>query len=241
MRVVTLASVVTVLVLVTIFAVSLAADAVVSFLAHAPGLGFLDGVSRWVWPGLLIFAWARGWLVINRPYNCHGSIEIDASIDDIWDHIRPQARLGTFHTGFERIVGLPGEPDRFDFILDARLRDDGANKTDRLQARISGEDAPRYLKLTYLNAADFPLFARDTVSSEYFLHQVEGGVEVSIVERLARITPAMVLAFLYLNPARDGLKRLKAAVEGQSNPSHLGAWLDDIEPESIDPRGSADT
>ena len=66
-------------------------------------------------------------------------------------------------------------------------------------------------------------------------------MEVSTVEHLARITPGMVLAFLYLNPAKDGLKRLKAGVEGQPDPSHLGAWLDDIDPESIDGRGSADT
>ncbi len=241
MRIVTLACVVTVFVVVAVFAVSLVMDAAISLLARAPGLAFLDSISRWVWPVVLIFAWARGWLVINRPMSCHASIVIEAPVEDIWDRIRPRARPETFQTGFGRIVGLPGEPDRFDLILEARLRDDETNTTDRLQTRITAEDAPRFLELTYLNAADFPLFAREATTTEYFLDPVAGGVEVSMVEHLARITPGIVLAFLCLNPASDSLKRLKAIVEGEPDGSQIGAWLDDMDPDSIDGRGSADT
>lgn len=223
-------SVVALFLVLAIFAISLAADVVFAFLARVPGFAFLDSVSIWVWSLLLLLAWAKGWLVINRPYTCYGCRVIDAPIEDIWDHVRPRVRDKTFHSGIERIVGLPGEPDRFDLILDAQLRDDEANMTDRLQIRIAAEKAPNYLKLTYLNAAEFPLFAKETVSTEYFLDPVEGGVAVSIVENLARITPGMVLAFLYLNPARDGLKALKSVAEGQPDTSRMHAMMQELDP-----------
>jgi hypothetical protein len=208
------------------------ADAAISLLARLPGLGFLDGISGWIWPVLLAIAWMRGWLVINRPYNCHGEIVINAEVEDIWDHIRPRVRANTFHGGFGRIVGLPGEPDRFDMILDPRLLDNETNQTDRLQVCISAQDARGYIRLTYLNADQFPLFAKESVSTEYFLDPVEDGTKVTMVESLARITPTMVIAFLYLNPAKDGLKRLKATVEGLPDPSRMGGWMDDMDPKS---------
>jgi len=213
-----------------IFAISLAADAVFALLSGVPGFALLDGVSVWGWSLLLMVAWAKGWLAINRPYSCHGRIVIDAPIEEIWDHVRPRVRGNTFHSGFERIVALPGEPDRFDLVLDAQLRDDEANDTDRLQSSIVAEEALRYLKLTYLNASEFPLFAKESVSTEYFLEPVEGGVAVSIVENFARITPEMVLAFLYSNPACKGLKALKAVAESQPDPSRAEILMQNLDP-----------
>ena len=223
-------SVVALFLVFAVFAISLAADTVFAFAARVPGFAFLDNFSVAIWSLLLILAWAKGWLVINRPYTCHGCIVIDAPIEDIWDHIRPRVRGNTFHSGFGRIVGLPGEPDRFDLLLNPRLRDSEANITDRLQVKITAERAPCYLKLTYLNAAEFPLFAKESVSTEYFLDPVEGGVAVSIVENLARITPGMVLAFLLTDPARAGLKALKAFAEGQPEPSRTHALMQELDP-----------
>ena len=233
MRFISLTLIVVVFLFLAIFAISFAADEVFSMLARFPGLAFLEDFGGWIWPVLLVFAWVRGWLVINRPYSCHGEIVIDAKAEDIWDHVQLRVRANTFHSGFGRIVGLPGEPDRFDMVLDARLLDDEANSTDRLQVCVAEKETLRYIKLTYLNAGEFPLFAKESVSTEYFLDPVDGGIKVSMVERLARITPGIVFAFLYLNPVKDGLKRLKAVVEGEPDPSIMGGWLDEIDPESV--------
>jgi len=232
MRVIGLTVIVAMFLVLTALAITFVADAVISILARLSGLGFLDEISSWIWPVLLVIAWNRGWLVINRPYNFHRKIVINAEVEDVWDHIRPRVRANTFHSGFGRIVGLPGEPDRFDMILDPRLLDDETNQTDRLQVCISEKETRCYIKLTYLNADQFPLFAKESVSTEYFLDPVEDGTKVTMVERLARITPTMVIAFLYLSPAKDGLKRLKAIVEGLPDPSRMGGWLDEIDPGS---------
>ncbi|MGI9390868.1 MAG: hypothetical protein ACR2O1_12490 [Boseongicola sp.] len=212
-----------------IYAISFAAETVFAVMARIPGFEFLDSISIWVWSMLLILAWTKGWLVINRPYSCHGRIVIDAPIEEIWDHVRPRVRGNTFHGGFERIVALPGEQDRFDLIVDARLRNEEANVTDRLQTTIAVEEPKRYLKLTYLNAAEFPLFAKELVSTEYFLEPVAGGIAVSIVENLARITPGMVLALLFLNPSKDGLTALKAAAEGWPDPSRQEPLVQELD------------
>ncbi len=232
MRVIGFTVIVVMFLVLTALAITFVADAVILLLSRQSGLGFPDGIGGWIWPALLAIAWIRGWLVINRPYNCRGEIVINAEVEDIWDHIRPRVRANTFHNGFGRIVGLPGEPDRFDMIMDPRLLDDETNQTDRLQVCISAQEARCYIRLTYLNADQFPNFAKESVSTEYFLDPVEHGTKVTMVERMARITPTMVIALLYLNPVKDRLKRLKAIVGGLPDPSRIGAWVDEIDPGS---------
>lgn len=193
-------------------------------------------IAEWgsvLFPIFLVVAFHKDWLAIPRPYQCRGDIWIDASPSAVWDHVRPRARSSTFHSGFDRIDACPGEPDRFDLVIDGRMGDEGVPVPDRLQVRITEEEPKAYLQMKPLNAAAFPLFAKDNVQTEYFLTPEDGGTRVTMKDTLSRITPVMIIAFLYMNPARDGLKRLKAFAEGTPDPSRMGAWMEELDGEGV--------
>ena len=157
-------------------------------------------IVGWGLPGLLVallFLMPKDWLAWNKRYDCHGSVVIDAPISQVWDMVEIRERDDYFASALSQIRGVPGQSDEFRFLTDSP-EDDGM--PDHVHIKIVDEVPHEYLAYYVVNADELPLFGKDHMMTEIMLSQVEGGVKVTYIESLKRLTALSFLAFLFLNP-----------------------------------------
>lgn len=208
-------------------------------LARLTGIEALGGISS-VW--VLILAailLPRNWKCLPIRYRCHGSVFVNASPGAVWDAVCLRARHDSYHAAAERIVPVAGSADEFQFHLHPSFGDEDS-PVPVLNVRQVEAVPGRYLKSVNLNAGDFQMFSQDVESSEIFIEPRDGGCEVTFCENLARLSLTAIPALLYLNPARDEAKRLKAWVEGEPDTSRMTQWMRDMEAEGRSPELARD-
>ncbi len=196
-------------------------NAAVAMLLNALNMSPNSWISDWALPVLifaLLFLVPKNWLAWNKRYDCHGSVVIDAPISEIWDMVEIRERNDYFASTMKQIRSVPGQSDEYHFLMESAA-DEGM--PDHVHIKIVDEVPNEYLAYYVVNADDLPLFGKDHMMTEIILSEVEDGVKVTYIESLKRLTLLSFLAFLFLNPARDGLVNLKAQIEGTENTSIL--------------------
>ena len=207
--------------IVVLFGASLLFHASVAMLIKALNLDPNSSIADWALPALifaLVFLIPKNWLAWNKRYDCHGSVVIDAPISQVWDMVEIRERDDYFASALKQIRTVPGQSDEYHFLTDGPA-DEGMPA--HVHIKIVDEVPNEYLAYYVVNADELPLFGKDHMMTEIILSEVEDGVKVTYIESLKRLTLVSFLAFLFLNPARDGLVNLKAQIEGTENTSIL--------------------
>ncbi|MCF2904395.1 hypothetical protein L0666_05305 [Octadecabacter sp. CECT 8868] len=217
--------------------------AVALAIGNALGLPWLNGISGiWVFAALIFvlpkqYIWGKIAKMIgfDGPYVCHATLDIDASVAEVWDEVRLRPRDDYYQPTMKRITAVAGEPNRFDLHVDERLTADGDIPM-RIEAVIEEKVENFYLRLGYLNAETLPLFGKDLVSTEIWMEREAGKTRITYAENLSQLTLTTALAFLFLNPAKDGLKQLKSRCEGTPDTSWMGKTM-----RGVGPNGEVDS
>ena len=207
-------------------------------LSMIPGLGWLEG-----WSGLLIAFWVWIFLpdrykALQVKYDIRGSAVIDAPAETIWNLMRPREGRDYFLNSVTHVTAVEGEPDRVDLHFDNKFAE---TPLPSLQVVIEEQETLAYLRMGYLNADAFPLWSKDLANTEYFMEREGDAWRVTHIEHLERLRLITILALLFLNPCRDGVKRLKALSEGQEDTSWMGRMSRDTGPNGEPPKEMAQT
>lgn len=198
------------------------------------GLDVTEAVSGWggtLLLAALIVLFPRDLLAWNRKYCIEGEVVIDASIEEVWDWLHIREREDYFSTSTRRITAIPGKHDEFRMLFDDRLKDPDVTMPDHIHVRVLDEEPYEYMAFHAVNAEDMPLFGKDHLMTEVLLEQLLDGVRVRYLETLSRVTIGCFFALLFLNPARDAMRSLKAQIEGTQNPSVMYEMLESFDPE----------
>lgn len=168
-------------------------------------------------------------LKIPRPMAIDAVTVIDASPSRIWDEIMPRSRSDYFLASTGRIEAVADIPDRFDYFISA-TPNGGDEEVTCVRAVVAEARPDAYLRKEYENAEDFPLFARDIVSSEVFIEPAaNGGTQVRMSENLSHISLTALASVLFLHPCKDALKALKARCEGTDDTSWMNRTTEELE------------
>lgn len=208
--------------------VDLIIGAVAATFARLTGIGDLDGWATVSLIVMLMWFFPRKWLAWNRKYECHGTTMIQADIAQVWRKIELTARDEYFTPSINQVRAVPGTRDEFQLMFDGPPAD--GIMPAFLHVRVTEDRRYEYLAYRTLNAHELPLFGKDHLMTEFLLSQQEDGVRVTMIETLSRITLGSFLAFLFLNPAKDGLKSLKAQLEGTQDVSMMTRMANDMGP-----------
>lgn len=189
-----------------------------------------DG-SWWVLIALMFLP--KGWIFkrlrLNRPYVCHATTDIDAPIAEVWDMYRLRPRTDYHSPTMPVVEAVAGKPDHFDLVVDDRFTTDGDIPA-RIQMRVDETIENFYIRMTCLNADTLPLFGKDLENTEIWMERVEGKTRVTYAENLSQLSLTAVAAFLFLNPAKDGLKQVKSRLEGTEDTSWMTKSMNDVGP-----------
>jgi len=188
-------------------------------IARNLNLPWLEHVSTFWIALFLLFTLPAKWTSIPKRLEVRGTVEIDATPEQIWETIGPFPHTPYWSAGVTHTSAVEGEENRLDFPF---VQSGDNIDFEPLQAVIEAEVPEEYFAYRYLNAHVFPLMGKDLVLSEYFLEPSENGTRVTQIEHLERIRLTTVPLLLFLNPARDALQRLKAVMEGEEDTSWMG-------------------
>ncbi len=159
------------------------------------------------------------WLAWNRKYYIQGEALIDAPLPVVWDWMQIRERNDYFSTTTSKIEQVAGTENEFRMLLDNRLNDETGTVPDHIHVRVLDEEEHEYMAYHIVNVEKMPLFGKDHLMTEVLFEQQENGVHVRYIETLSRLTLTGFLMLLFLNPARDALKSLKAQIEGNEDTS----------------------
>ena len=209
-----------------------ATSALVSILAGVAGIEL--SYSLTIWGGFVLFFGAlfvmpRDWLAWNGKYCVEGETIIEAPIEEVWDNLQLRPRDNYFNTVTRSIRAVPGKPDEFKLMFDQRLIGADAQAPDHIHVRLLDEEKYEYIAFHALNAHRMPLFGKDHLMAEILLEQQLDGVRVRYMETLSRVTLGAFLALMFLNPARDAVRALKAQCERDDRQSVMDEMLAKLE------------
>lgn len=176
------------------------------------------------WGGIILIAlvaylFPKDLLAWNRKYYIQGETVIAAPIDQVWDWLQIRERDNYFTSSTKRIRKVAGTSDEFHMLFDERLNDDTDDIPSHIHVRLLDEEPNEYMAYHVVNVDKMPLFGKDHLMTEVLLNEQEDGVRVRYIETLSRLTLGGFLALLFLNPARDSMRSLKAQMEGTQDPS----------------------
>lgn len=174
------------------------------------------------------------WQVIPVRFSMRGRALIDTNPAEVWARMYPQAGGDYFLTTVDHIKSAPDRPNGVDIYLDDRLKDEQSQAPVMIQANITHLSKGHSLRLEYQNAENLPLFGKQTESTDYKIEQKGEMVEFQIIENFKGLSISGLLALLFLNPAKDGARRMKALCEGGPDVSVLGGLWTQIENEGPD-------
>lgn len=182
------------------------------------------------WGGVLLvvlvaYLFPKDLLAWNRKYYIQGETIIDAPIEKVWDWMQIRERDDYFSSSTKKIRKIPGTRDDYQMMFDERLNDEDDDIPNHIHVRLLDEEPHEYMAYHVVNVEKMPLFGKDHLMTEVLLNQQEDGVRVRYIETLSRLTLGGFFALLFLNPARDSLRSLKAQMEGTQDPSLMNRVL----------------
>ncbi len=189
-------------------------------------LGGFGGSILLLW---LIWMMPKDWLSWNKTYECRGTAHIAAKPEDVWHQMRLRERENYFTPGIGQIRAIPGSDDEFEMHFVEQLEDEDIGCPKFAHAKLVDEVENEYLAYQVLNVDEMPSFGRDHLMTEIILERQEDGTKVTYIDTLSRIRPTTFLALLFLNPARDALRSLKAQMEGTEDPSILVKLVNSVD------------
>lgn len=198
------------------FAMSIATIAIADFAGIEPNHGVR------VFGGLVLFLGIvrlvpRDKLALNRKFCIEGEVIIDAPIEDVWNRVNLRERSDYFNPVIRQVRAVPGAPQEFKLLFKKGMACALAACPDSLRVRLLDEEIYEYMAFHAVNAKQMPLFGKDHRMTEILLEQQLDGVRVRYIETLSRITLGTLLALIFLNPARDTLRSLKAQIEKEAS------------------------
>ena len=234
LKILALVFVALVVVIVGMVAIDLVFGWLLATLAAGLGLPWLQDVDVFWLVLFVALILPKGWIIKrlrgNKPYVCHATMDIEAPVGEVWDMYRLRPRDDYHSITMPIVRAVPGISNQFELVVDGRLsKDDDIPETMKMQ--VDEEIENFYIRMHCMNAESLPLFGKDLVSTEIWMEEIAPNrTRVTYAENLSRLTMITVLAFLFLNPARDGLKRVKALCEGQEDTSWMTKSFNDIGP-----------
>lgn len=174
----------------------------------------------WIWKRL-------GW---DKPYVCHATDVIRAPVAQVWDLYRLRPRTDYHSVTMPTVVSVEGTTDEFLLMVDDRLTKDG-DIPPAVHMKVDELIEDFYIRMHCKNASDLPLFGKLLVNTEIWMDDLgDGTTRVTYAENLSRMTLGTFLAFLFLNPAKDGLKQVKSRCEGTEDTSWMTKSMNNLGP-----------
>ena len=181
-----------------------------------------------LWLILAFWVLPKDWMAINRAYACRGNAFVAAPIEQVWDAVQLRPRTDNFRPVVSKITADLIHMDRYHYHLDPRMRSQSETHPNHVTVQVTDAHKHSYLRLEYPSASTLTGLTKDIVSSEIFLEPRPGGVEVTFVENLHRLSIPTLFSLMFINPSKDAAMRLKSWIEGTPDQSRLGRFMDQI-------------
>lgn len=209
------------------------AHMVLSILAGVIGISW-DFANTMLCLIALKFFLPSKWQVIPIRFSLRGRALISASPSEVWARIYPRPDGSYYLSTVDRIEVPHDRPNGVDLYFDDRLKAVASEAPMVLKATISEPVIGHHVHLKYLNNDEFPLFSTQVDSSDYRIEQKGEMTELQISENLSGLSFTGLISFLFLNPSKDAVQRVKAMCEGQQDTSVMGALWAQTEGEGTD-------
>jgi len=204
--------------------------AVLIALASALGMDWIAHLDSFWLIVFVALVMPKGWiwrrLSLNKPYVCHATQDIQAPVAQVWDLFRLRPRNDYYSVTMPTVVAVDGVADEFELQIDPKMTTQDDPLTS-IKMKVDETIENFYIRMHCTN----PLFGKDLISTEIWMEDLgNGSTRVTYAETLSRLTLVTILAFVFLNPARDGLKRAKALCEGKEDTSWMTKAFNDVGP-----------
>ena len=182
--------------------------------------------SGWI-PTLLliaVFFIPKRPLRIKRPLTIAAETVIDAPIQEVWDEIMPRPRRDYYLPTIAEIRSVPGEPDRFDFVMSNALAQDDKERV--LHTQIVASEEPHYLATFVDGIAAVEGVGIDSQSEEAVLVAHGEMTRIQLTNTVSHISLMFLVTLGLIHPLKDALRTLKSRCEGTGDQSWIMRSMD---------------